>query len=105
MASVVPLARAGFFNSGVCVCLQALTRCVCVRVCCSHLGLPEEELQVTAAQDAVVSHVAGQVHSAGTVHSGVHLRVGVDDVKVGLLVLKHTVRKPPVSETLLLYIL
>jgi hypothetical protein len=56
----------------------------------SDLGLPEEELQVSAAQDAVVLDVAGQVDGAGAVHGAVHLHVAVDEVQVLLLVLRQT---------------
>lgn len=54
----------------------------------TDLGFPEEELQVAAAQDAVVLDVAGQVHGAGAVHGAVHLHVAVDGVQVLLLVLR-----------------
>lgn len=53
-----------------------------------HLGLPEEELQVSAAQDAVVLDVAGEVHGAGAVHGAVDLHVAVDRVQVFLFVLE-----------------
>lgn len=53
-----------------------------------HLGLPEEELQVSAAQDAVVLDVAGKVHGAGAVHGAVDLHVAVDRVQVLLFVLE-----------------
>lgn len=53
-----------------------------------HLGLPEEELQVSAAQNAVVLHIAGNVHGAGPVHGAVDLHVVVDGVQVFLFILK-----------------
>lgn len=53
----------------------------------THLGFSEEELQVSAAQDAVVLHVAWKVHGAGAVHGAVNLHVAVDDVEVFLLIL------------------
>lgn len=58
----------------------------------THLGLPEEELQVSATQDPVVLDVAGQVHGAGAVHGAMHLHVAVDDVQVFLLILGQTTR-------------
>lgn len=59
----------------------------------THLGFSEEELQVSAAQDAVVLDVAREVHGAGPVHSAVNLHVAVDNVKVFLLVLKQGEKK------------
>ena len=56
----------------------------------THLGLSEEELQVSAAQDAVVLDVAGEVHGAGAMHRAVHLHVAVDGVQVFLFVLEQT---------------
>lgn len=53
----------------------------------TNLGFPEQELQVPAAQDAVVLDVARQVHGAGAVHGAVHFHVAVDGVQVLLLVL------------------
>lgn len=53
----------------------------------THLGFSEEELKVSATQDAVVLHVAREVHGAGAVHGAVHLHVAVDDVEVFLFVL------------------
>lgn len=43
----------------------------------THLGFSEEELQVSATQNAVVLHIAGNVHSAGPVHGAVDLHVVV----------------------------
>lgn len=57
-----------------------------------HLGFSEEELQVSATQNAVVLHVAGNVHRAGAVHGAVHLHVVVDGVQVFLLILKRKQR-------------
>lgn len=62
----------------------------------THLGLSEEELQVSAAQDAVVPDVAREVQGAGAVHGAAHgavdgavdLHVAVDDVEVFLFVLE-----------------
>ena len=54
----------------------------------THLGFPEKELQVPAAQDAVVLDVARQVHGAGAVHGAVNLHVAVDGVQVFLLILE-----------------
>lgn len=62
-----------------------------------HLGFPQQELQVPAAQDAVVLHVAGQVHVAGAVHGAVNLHVAVDDVQVLLFVLEQAERKRPLD--------
>lgn len=56
----------------------------------AHLGLSEEELQVSAAQYPVVLDVAGEVYGAGAMHGAVHLHVAVDDVQVLLLVLQST---------------
>lgn len=53
-----------------------------------HLGLPEEELKVSATQNAVVLHIAGNVHGAGPVHGAVDLHVVVDGVQVFLFFLK-----------------
>ncbi len=58
----------------------------------THLGFSEEELQVSAAQDAVVLDVAREVHGAGAVHGAVDLHVAVDDVKVFLFVLEQRER-------------
>lgn len=58
----------------------------------THLGFSEEELQVSATQNAVVLHVAGNVHSAGAVHGAVHLHVVVDGVQVFLFILKQKQR-------------
>lgn len=58
----------------------------------TDLGFSEEELQVPAAQDAVVLDIAGQVHSAGAVHGAVDLHVAVDGVQVLLFVLQQTGR-------------
>lgn len=58
----------------------------------THLGFPQEELQVSAAQDAVVLDVAREVHGAGAVHGAVDLHVAVDDVQVFLFVLEETRR-------------
>lgn len=58
----------------------------------THLGFPEEELQVSAAQDAVVLDVAREVHGAGTVHGAMDLHVAVDGVQVLLFVLEQTGR-------------
>lgn len=58
----------------------------------THLGFSEEELQVSAAQNAVVLHVAGNVHSAAAVHGAVHLHVVVDGVQVFLFILKQKQR-------------
>lgn len=57
-----------------------------------HLGFSQQELQVSAAQDAVVLDVAGQIDGAGTVHRPVDLRVAVDDVQVPLLTLQQRKR-------------
>lgn len=57
-----------------------------------HLGFSEEELQVSAAQNAVVLYVAGNVHSAGAVHGAVHLHVVMDGVQVFLFILKQKQR-------------
>ncbi len=46
----------------------------------THLGFPQEELQVPAAQDAVVLDVAREMHSAGAVYGAVNLHVAVDGV-------------------------
>lgn len=54
----------------------------------TRLGFSEEELQVSATQNAMVLHIAGNVHSAGTVHSAVDLHVVVDGVQVFLFILK-----------------
>lgn len=54
----------------------------------SHLGFSQEELKVSAAQDAVVLDVAGQVDCAGAVYRPVDLHVAVDDVQVLPLVLE-----------------
>lgn len=43
----------------------------------THLGFSEQELQVSATQNAVVLHIAGNVHSAGPVHGAVDLHVVV----------------------------
>lgn len=43
----------------------------------THLGFSEEKLQVSATQNAVVLHIAGNVHSAGAVHGAVDLHVVV----------------------------
>lgn len=59
----------------------------------THFGFSEEELQVSATQDAVVLNVAREVHSAGAMHSAVNLHVAVDNVKVFLLVLEQTGRE------------
>lgn len=47
------------------------------QMCRTHLGFSEEELQVSATQNAVVLHIAGNVHSAGPVHGAVDLHVVV----------------------------
>ncbi|KAA8579559.1 hypothetical protein FQN60_006652 [Etheostoma spectabile] len=47
----------------------------------THPGFPEEELQVSAAQDAVVLDVARKVHGAGAVHGAMDVHVAVDGVK------------------------
>lgn len=59
----------------------------------THLGFSEEELQVSAAQDAVVLDVAREVHGAGAVHGAMDLHVAVDGVKVLLFVLEQTRRQ------------
>lgn len=46
-------------------------------ICRTHLGFSEEKLQVSATQNAVVLHIAGNVHSAGPVHGAVDLHVVV----------------------------
>lgn len=58
----------------------------------ADLCFPEEELQVSAAQDAVVLDVARKVHGAGPVHCAVDLHVAVDGVQVFLSVLEQTER-------------
>jgi len=58
----------------------------------SHLGFSEEDLQVPAAQDAVVLDVAREVHGAGAVHGAVDLHVAVDGVQVFLFVLEQRER-------------
>lgn len=54
----------------------------------THPGFPEEELQVSATQDAVVLHIAGNVHGAGPVHGAVDLHIVVDGVQVFLFLLE-----------------
>lgn len=55
----------------------------------SHLRFSQEELKVSAAEDAVVLNVAREVHGAGAVYCAVNLHVAVNDVQVLLLVLKN----------------
>lgn len=69
----------------------------CFHVRWTHLGLSQEELQVSSAQDAVVLHVAREVDGAGAVHGAVDLHVAVDEVQVFLLVLRHTRREDVIS--------
>lgn len=54
---------------------------------CSYFGLPEQELQVSSAEDAVVLDVAGQVDRAAAMDGCVDLHVRVDDVQILLLIL------------------
>lgn len=54
----------------------------------TYLGLPQEELEVSAAEDAVVLHVIRQVDRTRTVDRAVHFHVGMNNVQVLLFVLK-----------------
>lgn len=58
------------------VCSEVFKKFVLV----SNLGLSQQELQVSSAQDAVVLHVAGQVDCAGAVDCAVNFHVGVNNV-------------------------
>lgn len=58
----------------------------------SHLSFSQEELQVSAAQDAVVLDVVREIHGAGAVHRPVDFHVAMDDIQVLPLVLEQTQR-------------
>lgn len=58
-----------------------------------YLGLPQEELEVTAAEDAVVLHVIWQVDRAGPVDRTVHFHIRMNNVQVRLFVLEQRKRK------------